>query len=286
MYVAYLHNRNLKSSTVKVYLAAVRNLHVTEGYGNPLEGCLRVKQAVRALEINGEAPKQKMAITLDIMSKIHGLIQFQNFDQLLFWAAMTLAHFGCLRCAEFTVPNQLAFNPSIHLNLNDIVFHNLSTGEKFFTIQIKRSKTDRKNLGFTIYIGCSGHQVCGYCAMHAYYFKHSQKGKTGPLFQFSNGCVMTRALFVQQTKMYLSLLGFNSSQYSGHSFRSGGATTAAAAGLLDWEIKLLGRWTSDAYRRYIRTPVAMLVKFSQRMTSQRVLNTFYTHSNPYTPKYT
>ena len=97
--------------------------------------------------------------------------------------------------------------------------------------------------------------------MHAYYSKRSQRGKTGSLFQFSNGCVMTRALFVQQTKMYLSLLGFNSSQYSGHSFRSGGATTAAAAGLLDWEIKLLGRWTSDAYRRYIRTPVAMLVKF-------------------------
>ena len=63
---------------------------------------------------------------------------------------MTLAHFGCLTCAEFTVPNQLAFNPSIHLNLNDIVFHSLSTGVKFFTV--KRSKTDIKNVGSAIYI--------------------------------------------------------------------------------------------------------------------------------------
>ena len=41
-------------------------------------------------------------------------------------------------------------------------------------------------------------------------------------------------------------------RYSGHSFRSGVATTAAVNGIEDHQIKLLGRWKSTAYQRYIQ----------------------------------
>ena len=39
----------------------------------------------------------------------------------------------------------------------------------------------------------------------------------------------------------------------------GGATTAAARGVPDHLIKTLGRWSSDAYQIYIRTPVSSIV---------------------------
>jgi hypothetical protein len=39
--------------------------------------------------------------------------------------------------------------------------------------------------------------------------------------------------------------------YSGHSFRVGAATTAARAGLCQATIKMLGRWESSAYKRFI-----------------------------------
>jgi hypothetical protein len=39
-----------------------------------------------------------------------------------------------------------------------------------------------------------------------------------------------------------------------HSFRIGAATFAAECGLCDAQIRLLGPWKSDAFRKYIRSP--------------------------------
>ena len=47
-------------------------------------------------------------------------------------------------------------------------------------------------------------------------------------------------------------------QYASHSFRTGAATTAAAAGLPAWLIKTLGRWRSNAFQSYIHTSPVML----------------------------
>jgi hypothetical protein len=67
LYVAFLHREGLRPGTVRVYLAGIRSLHIEEGYGNPLEGSLRLARAIRALDITCDKPHQKLPITLDIM---------------------------------------------------------------------------------------------------------------------------------------------------------------------------------------------------------------------------
>ncbi len=56
----------------------------------------------------------------------------------------------------------------------------------------------------------------------------------------------------QQGWTALASAGVDSTPYSGHSFRSGAATTAASRGIGDATIKMLGRWNSEAYQLYIK----------------------------------
>ena len=50
-------------------------------------------------------------------------------------------------------------------------------------------------------------------------------------------------------KHTLTCIGFDFSMYSGHSFQIGAATTAGSVHVEDHLIKILGRWSSDAYCR-------------------------------------
>ena len=61
----------------------------------------------------------------------------------------------------------------------------------------------------------------------------------------------------------LVLAGVKPDDYTGHSFRSGAATTAVKKGLGDATIKMLGCWKSDAYQLYIKTPRHQLAAISR-----------------------
>ena len=52
----------------------------------------------------------------------------------------------------------------------------------------------------------------------------------------------------------LQAVGVDQSQYCGHSFRVGVATMAAARGMEDSIIEMLGRWSSVAYLQYVKSP--------------------------------
>ena len=66
---------------------------------------------------------------------------------------------------------------------------------------------------------------------------------------------MTHSKFVQILQASLRGSGLNPSEYSGHSFRRGGATFAFACGIPAEIIKLQGDWKSSAYQKYIVAPL-------------------------------
>lgn len=89
----------------------------------------------------------------------------------------------------------------------------------------------------------------------------------GPLFIFRSGRLLTRAIVTSLLRDAACHAGLPFHSLKGHSFRIGAASSAAAAGLPDWLIKVMGRWSSDCYQLYIRTPEQVLLSAAPRMAS-------------------
>ena len=128
-------------------------------------------------------------------------------------------------------------------------------------VHLKASKTDPFRTGVDVFVGRTKCKLCPVAAVLSYMVKRGQ-GK-GPLFVFTSGKPLTRARFVAEVKEALTMAGMDSTSYSGHSFRSGAATTAASRGLDETTIKMLGRWQSNAYQVYIKTPRDQLAQVSK-----------------------
>jgi hypothetical protein len=120
------------------------------------------------------------------------------------------------------------------------------------------------NQGVIVKIGCSGTIVCAYCLMQRFLGQHPCPEPKAPLFLDSYMLVLRKSHFVSTTKLILAMSGHDPSLYSGHSFRAGSATTGASAGFSAWELKMLGRWSSNAYQIYLRNP-ELVGAFAKRL---------------------
>ena len=89
-------------------------------------------------------------------------------------------------------------------------------------------------------------------SLHAYLLRRGFCN--GPLFCTEDGCAVSHQLFTDYLALIFRTCGLNPTQYKGHSFGIGAATLPAESGFSDAQIRLLGRWKSDAFRKYIRSP--------------------------------
>jgi len=182
----------------------------------------------------------------------------------MLWAACCLGFFGFLRAGEFTIQKAQDFDPSLSLCPHDVSVDS-HANPSMVRIHLKRSKTDPFRHGVDIFVGRTDSDLCPVAAVLAYIAVRPPL--PGPLFIFADGQPLTRDKLVQAVRQALATAGVDTSGYTGHSLQIGAATTAALVGLEDSVIKMLGRWESTAYQRYLRTPRESLAALSRRLIS-------------------
>ena len=255
---------SIQHTSIKVYLSAVRSLHIEEGFPDPLLNCLRLQRVVRGIKRSqGSSLAQRLPITDSILMVVFKALDLSIPDHCMFWAACNLAFFGFLRSAEFTVPNLASFSTTIHLNLQDVAVDS-DSNPSCLRVRIKASKTDPFRKGCFIHIGRGNYPLCALQAVMAYLTVRGNGG--GPLFLFQDGRPLSRATLTSWIRQILASAGIPDN-FSSHSFRIGAATVAARNGIPDHLIQALGRWSSNAYQLYIRTPSEALANLSCHLTS-------------------
>lgn len=260
LFVTFL-SESLNYSSIKVYLSAVRALHIEQGFQDPLSSCPRLERVVRGVKrTQGSSARQRLPVTNSVLLSVFSTLDVSSYDHCMFWAACNLAFFGFLRSSEFTVPSSTSFSEEFHLCVGDISVDSASAPASL-RVHIKASKTDPFRQGCYIHIGRGKPPLCAVDSVLSYLSRRGDR--PGPLFIMESGLPFSRSLLTSWLRRSLSSCGIGGN-YSSHSFRIGAATVAAQNGIPDHLIQALGRWSSTAYLQYIRTPSeALAVAASQ-----------------------
>lgn len=267
LWISSLANR-LNYRSIKVYLYGVRSLHVDLGYADPMSDCVRLERLYRGIKRDqGERSvgKRRLPVTTSMLLACQPLFNFESHDHRMLFAAMCTATGGLFRVGEITVTSSRNPDHLRMLTLSSIrpVHSSAQALLEAYTIHLRVSKTDPFRHEVDVHV-CWPPAVSAIANMLRQLPLHLRHPST-PLFAFQNGMPLARSVLLAVTGHVLRCTGVDSSQYSGVSFRRGGATSLSCAGVSDRVVQLMGRWISSTYARYIETQLSEFVAAGRRM---------------------
>lgn len=255
LFIAFCQQNNLAYSTVCSYISII-------GYMNKLNSLqdntqhFVIKKSLQGLRKVRPSQDTRLPITKEILHELVYSLQFtcsSHFLRLLFKAMFLLAFHAFLRVGEMTKTNKMS-NNTLQLNEARFLFKTNScpssvelhmknfkhnTGKSCHILLIKESSEDGNT-----------------CPVKALWeFVKVRGNQTGPLFCFMDQSPISRQFFTKQLQNCLKWCNKDIQSYKGHSFRLGAASYAAEIGTKDELIQLMGRWNSNAYKKYIRIPM-------------------------------
>jgi hypothetical protein len=221
--------------TIKSYLNGIRVLHLEAGLCNPLPTFFNLERTLRGIKrVKGDnCPNRKLAITPDILSRIIRRLDLFSPSNLAFVAAMLVAFFGFFRKAN-VCPATDSANPVT--DLSPVRRCDFESAEDHSLVWVNLRKTKTIQYGQRILRvplpAIPGSILCPVTALRRLF---SEVAAPTEAFAFSfytqnQLTTLTHRAFVAQLKSNLPYVGLDPGQYSGHSFRRGGASFAFQCG--------------------------------------------------------
>lgn len=268
-FVSYLNTaKNLQVGSIKGYLSGIQFFHkLIFGSPSPALTNSQTSLLIKGIQkTHPTRPDARQPLTLDLLTKCIRTLRlgYHSINTACTLDAMfILAFFGFLRCSELAITSN--FNSKIHPTISDLSLVDDETISYF----IKQSKTDQSKKGHFIYIFNLHSPIQPYQTLQSYlHFRNStSKDPSDPLFINDSNQPVTRFWFQKHLRLVLTQSGIPAEHFSGHSFRIGAATTAAQKGLSQQQIQALGRWSSEAFKSYIRSNCFHIKKAHQALIS-------------------
>ena len=245
LYLTYLSTKEVKMSTLKRRLVSIGVIHKLKGHYLDTKHPLIIENLMGIKRRKGSSQKGKKPLLINNLKALIKAINKLDINPIIKFRDRTIVLIG--------FSGGFRRNEIVSLNYDDIEF--VSEGLK---ITLRRSKTDQYGEGSLKGLPYFDNPV--YCPVISLqnWLKISEIN-SGPLFRrFSKGSKLTEKRLTDQTvaliiKKYLNLAGLDSKNYSGHSLRSGFATSAAESGAEERSIMAMtGHKSTEMVRRYIK----------------------------------
>ena len=245
LYLTQLSTNNVKMSTLKRRLVSIGVIHKLKGHYLDTKHPSIIENIMGIKRRKGSVQKGKKPILINSLKKIINVIDQQKKEEIKKLRDRSIILIG--------FSGGFRRNEIVSLDYDDLDF--VPEGLK---LSIRRSKTDQFGEGFTKalpYFDSS--QYCPVVSLKK--LLDLSKIRSGPVFRrFSKGSKLSQNRLTDQTvalliKEYLNLAGIDSQNFSGHSLRSGFATSAAESGVEERNIMAMtGHKSTEMVRRYIK----------------------------------
>ena len=245
LYITYLSKKDAKMSTLKRRIVSIGVIHKMKGHYLDTKHPAIIENIMGIKRRKGSIQKGKKPLLINNLKKIINVIDenIKNEIKRLRDRSIILIGFS----------GGFRRNEIVSLDYNDLDF--MQEGLK---ITLRKSKTDQFGEGLIKGLPYfDNNQYCPVISISKWL--EISKINSGPLFRrFKKGLGLSDNRLTDQTvalliKEYLNLAGIDNKNYSGHSLRSGFATSAAESGAEERNIMAMtGHKSTEMVRRYIQ----------------------------------
>jgi len=245
LYLTYLSTKDSKMSTLKRRLVSIGVIHRLKGHYLDTKHPSIIENIMGIKRRKGSIQKGKKPILISNLKQLIDVIDKEDNEDIKKLRDRSIILIG--------FSGGFRRNEIVSLDYDDLDF--VEEGVK---IQIRRSKTDQ--LGEGLVKALPYFDNSRYCPVVSLKnWINISKISSDALFRrFSKGSRLSEHRLTDQTvalliKKYLELAGIDSKNYSGHSLRSGFATSAAESGAEERNIMAMtGHKSTEMVRRYIK----------------------------------
>ena len=245
LYLTYLSTKDVKMSTLKRRLVAIGVIHRLKGHYLDTKHPSIIENIMGIKRRKGSIQKGKKPLLINNLKTIINVIDDIKDDEIKKYRDRTIILIG--------FSGGFRRNEIVSLDFDDLDFVN-----EGLKINLKKSKTDQFGEGLIKALPYFDNP--NYCPVKSLQkWLNYSKIDNGPVFRRLNkGSKLTENRLTDQTvailiKKYLQSSGIDSKNYSGHSLRSGFATSAAESGAEERSIMAMtGHKSTEMVRRYIK----------------------------------
>ena len=245
LYLTHLSTKDIKMSTLKRRLVSIGVIHKLKGHYLDTKHPIIIENIMGIKRRKGSIQKGKKPLLINNLKMIIKVIDEYNKNEIIKLrdrSIILMGFSGGFRRSEI-----------VSLDYDDLDFVN-----EGLKINLKKSKTDQFGEGLIKGLPYfDNNQYCPVLSLKNWI--EISNIRSGPLFRrFSKNSKLSENRLTDQTvalliKKYLKLAGIDSKNYSGHSLRSGFATSAAESGAEERSIMAMtGHKSTEMVRRYIK----------------------------------